>query len=111
LLGRFGRHSAFRDLVNHGVPEAWQLGPRLNEAAYPDVLVARAVTDGVGLDLVLHPGAGPVRTTLGVDRLVPGRMYAAHGAGVDTVIADPTGRATVPIDLGARTEVRLSPLG
>jgi hypothetical protein len=111
LLGRFGRHSGFRDLVNHGVPGAWRLGPRLNEAAYPDVLVARAVTDGVGLDLVLHPGAGPVRTTLGLDRLIPGRLYAVHGAGVDNVVADASGRAVVPVDLGGRTEVRLLPLG
>jgi hypothetical protein len=110
LLGRFGRHSAFRDLVLHGVPQAWQLGPRLHEAAYPDVLVARAVTDGSALDLVLQPGNGPVRTTLGVDRLVPGRMYTVHRGGVDTVVADAEGRATVSVDLGARTEVRLTPL-
>jgi hypothetical protein len=111
LLGRFGRHSGLRDLVAHGVPQAWQHGPRLSEAAYPDVLVARAVTDGAGLDLVLQPGNGPVRTTLGLDRLVPGRLYAVQGAGIDNVIADAEGRATLPVDLGARTEVHLLPLG
>jgi hypothetical protein len=110
LLGRFGRHSGFRDLVAHGVPAAWQLGPRLAEAGYPDVLVARAVSDGLALDLVLYPGNGAVRTTLGLDRLMPGRLYAVHGAGIDTVLADARGRATLTVDLGARTEVRLLPL-
>jgi hypothetical protein len=111
LLGRFGRHSGLRDLVNHGVPAAWRSGPRLAEAAYPEVLVARAVTDGAGLDLVLQPGAGPVRTTLALDRLVPGRLYAVQGAGSDTLIADAAGHATLAVDLGGRTEIRLLPLG
>ena len=43
-LGRFGRHSAVRDLLAYGPPDAWRQGPVLAEADYPDVLVARAVT-------------------------------------------------------------------
>ena len=58
-LGRFGRHSAVRDLLVFGAPEAWRQGPVLAEADYPDVLVARAVTDGSGLDLVLRPATAP----------------------------------------------------
>jgi hypothetical protein len=41
---------------------------------------------------------------------MPGRLYAVHGAGIDTVLADARGRATLTVDLGARTEVRLLPL-
>ncbi|MCD2187354.1 hypothetical protein LN037_09330 [Actinomycetospora sp. SF1] len=108
VLGRFGRAGGLRDLLGHGaVPEAWRNGPRLAEVAYPDVLVARAVTDGNALDLVLRPGDGPVRTTLAVDRLVPGRTYAALGTTADTVTADGSGRALLEVDLGARHEVRL----
>lgn len=106
-LGRFGRRSGLRDLVAHGVPDTWRTGPRLAEAAYPEVLVARAVTDGTALDLVLLPGAGPVRTTLGIDRLVPGRTYTATGTTTGGVTADATGRALVEVDLGERLEVRL----
>ncbi|GAA4853002.1 hypothetical protein GCM10023201_52850 [Actinomycetospora corticicola] len=110
VLGRFGRAHALRDLVGHGaVPEAWRTGPRLADAAYPDVLVARALTDGDGLDLVLRPGAGPVRTGLAVDRLVPGRRYAVAGAAADEVVADPAGRALLEVDLDGRREVRLHP--
>ena len=79
----------------------------LAECAYPDVLVAKAVTDGHALDLVLLPGGGPVRTTLAIERLVPGRQYAVTGARVDQVDADRDGRALVEVDLGARLEVRL----
>ena len=108
MLGRFGRASGLRDLLGHGaVPEAWRNGPRLAEVAYPDVLVARAVTDGNALDLVLRPGDGPVRTHLAVDRLVPGRTYTALGTTADTVTADGSGRALLEVDLGARHEVRL----
>ena len=48
-------------------------------AAYPDVLVTRAVTDGQALDLVLRPGNGGGRTTLGIERLQPQRDYEVTG--------------------------------
>ncbi|MCW2751853.1 MAG: ldi 1, partial [Aeromicrobium sp.] len=105
-LGRFGRRSGLRDLVAHGVPDVWRTGPMLAEAAYPEVLVAKAVTDGSALDLVLLPGAGPVRTKLAIERLVPGRAYAVSG-GVSSLTADTDGRALVEIDLGGRHEVRI----
>jgi hypothetical protein len=108
-LGRFGRKDGLRDLVAHGVPDAWRSGPALAECAYPDVLVARAATDGHALDLVLLPGAGAVRTPLAIERLVPDRTYAVSGATVDEVTADREGRATLEVDLGARLEVRLAP--
>lgn len=106
-LGRFGRHSGLRDLLAYGVPEAWRTGPVLSGAGYPEVLVAKAVTDGHALDLVLRPGAGPVRTRLAVERLVPGRTYTVMGACERTVTADAAGRADFEVDLGDRLEVRL----
>lgn len=109
VLGRFGRRSGLRDLVAHGVPSSWRTGPRLVEVAYPDVLVARAVTDGSALDLVLRPGRGPVRTVIAIDRLVPGRLYNVTGALADHVIADETGTALVHVELDGRREVRLYP--
>jgi hypothetical protein len=109
VLGRNGRRNGLRDLVAHELPTAWRAGPRLAQAAYPEVLVARAVTDGTALDLVLRPGEGPLRTTLAVDRLRPGTRYAVDGAGSGTVVADATGRALVEIDLGGRCEVRVRP--
>lgn len=109
-LARFGREDAFRGLVNDGFPQAWRNGPRLAEASYPDVIVTHAVTDGQALDLVLRPGNGAVRTTVGFDRLVPGRRYAVSGATVSTVAADAHGRASAEIQLDGRLEVRVAPL-
>ncbi|WP_183093134.1 linalool dehydratase/isomerase domain-containing protein [Nocardioides stalactiti] len=111
LLGRYGRHSALRDLVVFGAPEAWRAGPRLAEAAYPDVLVAKAVTDGRALDLVLRPGASARRTVVRVDRLVPGHTYDVHGALLPTCTAGADGTADLEIDLDGRLEVRVAPRG
>lgn len=108
-LGRFGRASGLRDLVAFGPPTAWRDGPVLDEAAYPDVLVARAVSDGAALDLVLVPGAGPVRTTLRLAQLRPGTSYDVEGAGTRRLVADGAGRAELGLDLGGRTAVRVRP--
>lgn len=110
-LGRFGRRSGLRDLVAFGPPREWRDGPVLDEAAYPDVLVARAVSDGAALDLVLVPGEGPLRTRIGLAQLRPGASYDVRGAWPETVVADGEGRAALEVDLGRRTEVRVSPRG
>ncbi|GAB3668183.1 hypothetical protein GCM10027596_38440 [Nocardioides korecus] len=110
LLARFGRASGVRDLVGHGLPRAWLDGPRLADAAYPDVLVARAVTDGRALDCVLRPGDGGRRVTLVLDRLVPDGRYRAAGSVEREVVADGEGRARLRIDLDGRTELRVEPL-
>lgn len=109
LQSRFNRANGLHDLINHGAPEAWRTGPVLEEVAYPDVLVAQAVTDGQALELVLRPGDRPCRTVLRLARLVPNRPYRVHGALEDALIASSTGTATVTVDLGDRLEVRITP--
>lgn len=108
-LARFSRHSAMRDLLTFGVPSAWKSGPILAEAIYPDVLVAKAVTDGSGLELVLRPGNGPVRTTLRLERLIPQRAYAVTGAIASEVVATEQGQAVIEVELNDRLEVRVQP--
>lgn len=109
VMAAFTRHNAFHDLAREGIPEEWKTGPRLAAAAYPDVLVARAVTDGTALDLVLRPGAGSRRTTLEVDRLRPGTTYLVEGGRDDTVQAGPDGTARLQVDLNDRTVLRIRP--
>ncbi|GAA1749433.1 hypothetical protein [Aeromicrobium alkaliterrae] len=109
LMARFGRQSGLRDLVGHGTPESWRTGPRLAEAAYPEVLVARAFTDGRALECVLRPGDGPVRTRVQVDRLRPGGRYAIVGATCSESTADVDGVLHLEVDLGGRTELRVEP--
>jgi hypothetical protein len=109
-LARFTRRDAMRDMIAFDRPDAWSTGPRLAGAPYPDVLVAKAVTDGRALDLVLRPGDGPVRASLSLDRLVPGARYVVEGAATGSVVADRRGEAVVcDVDLGDRAELRVRP--
>lgn len=103
------RCGLWHDLINKGMPEAWVLGPRLTDVAYPDVLVARAVTDGEALDLVLRPGAGPKRVSLGFERLCPGRRYRIIGADAQVFVADLLGHASVTAQLNDRIGIRVTP--
>lgn len=108
-LARFTRKDAIREMVAFDLPDSWRTGPRLAECAYPDVLVAKAVTDGHALELVLRPGAGPGRQRLHIERLRPGARYSATGAVESTVTADELGGAELQVDLADRREVRLTP--
>ncbi len=108
-MARFSRRHAWHDLTHRDRPAAWRTGPRLAEAPYPEVLVARAVTDGRDLDLELVPGAGGGRFDLVIDRLAPSGGFRLENG--DLVTADAQGRAVVTVDLPARTRVRLYPAG
>jgi hypothetical protein len=99
----------WRNLLVEGLPEAYRNGPRLSEASYPDTLVARAVSDGDDLELVLYPGNGAKIQGLGLDQLVPGRTYNTQGTIDSQVIADALGRATIAVNLTERTAVRVTP--
>ena len=70
------------------MPDEWLRGPILADADYPEVLVARAVTDGTALDLVLRPGVARGRRTLTIGRLRAGHRYRTQGAAEATVTAD-----------------------
>jgi hypothetical protein len=109
VLARFTTENAMADLMAGVVPPEWKAGPILAQVAYPDVLVARAVTDGQALDLVLRPGNGGGRTVLGVERLAPRRDYMVAGGVDETVTADDEGRALLTVDLDDRREVVLRP--
>jgi hypothetical protein len=98
-----------RHRVAHGMPTAWTIGPILDECHYPDVLVARAVSDGRDLKLVLRPGRGGTRQTLGIADLDPEHTYDVTGAVEREVTADASGGARITVDLDNRIELRLTP--
>ena len=108
VLGQFIRTGDFRRSFAQGPGAASLAGPLLEKAAYPDVLVAQAISDGSDLRLVLYPGNGDRRQTLGLARLKPGQSYTVTGAKVTTIRASSEGLANLEIMLHGRTEVALA---
>lgn len=108
-LARFNRADGWYDLITTGPPDHWLTGPILAEATYPDVLVARAVSDGNGLALVIRPGGSGGRRTLRLGRLRPDASYMVRGAVEETITADAGGGADVSVDLDDRLEVEVVP--
>ena len=104
----WSRRNTVRDMVTKGLPEAWRNGPLLAEAAYPEVIVTRAVSDGQALNLVLRAGGDPVKTTLGFARLMPGRHYRVVQTG-ETLVAGADGTASLQFGLDKRSVLDLVP--
>jgi len=104
---RWTRREDWHDLVVQGPDPDCLKGPILSECAYPDVLVARAVSDGAGLELVLYNGAAPSSQPLRIERLQPGLAYSVSGANELDFVADDAGTALLTVPLDGRTEVRI----
>ena len=107
--GELGGDRAFHDLLAYGIPPEQRQWPRLRDVPYPDVLVARAVSDGDGLELVLEPGADPGPVSLDFDQLVPGRSYSLSAPLGNGIVADDLGRGSVTIELTRRTRITVAP--
>jgi hypothetical protein len=107
FFARVGETNGFRNLIER--PRQDERRMLLDDAAYPDVLVASATETGGMLRAVLYPGAEPARRRLGFSGLRPGGRYASDGTEEGEVIADPTGAASVHVLLGGRCEIRLRP--
>ena len=99
-VGRDGLHS----LVTTASRPA---GPRLAKAAYPDVLIARAVAGARSLDLVLYPGGDAPASTIEIAGLLPGRHYLTGLKRPRFLQADGSGTATVEVPLRGRTQLSI----
>lgn len=109
VIGRVRRRGDFQAAVTQGPPASAMRGPLLGEAAYPDVLVARAFSTGEDLDLVLYNGAAAGPQTLGLERLTPNRAYAVRGAVETDFTAGPDGTASLTVTLDGRTALHIVP--
>jgi hypothetical protein len=108
--GMILRRNDWRNAVRQGPPEGALKGPVLTGVSYPEVLVARAFSDGTDLELVLYPGAAPGTQQLTIERLQPNRSYtAAMTAGQVDLIANAQGTATLEVALDDRTAVTICP--
>jgi len=94
-VARFSRDQGWQRLAE-GVAVN---GPRLQDAAYPAVLVHGAVTDGKALHLRLRSGGRHSRQELLLSGLVAGATYRVNDSAVTVASAD--GTASVSVDLGA----------
>ena len=106
---RIGRANGLSDLVNEERPAPWRDGPTIEEAAYPEVLPARAVSDGAALAAVLYPGTAGGRREIVLGGLRPGTGYRCEGCVEEHATADAEGRLRVAIELDGRRELRISP--
>jgi hypothetical protein len=110
LMGRLMRTNDARSMVREGPAASCLRGPLLTDIPYPDVLVAKAFSHGEDLELVLRPGQGSCSVALGFERLRPGVDYDVAGLeNPITIRADGNGRARLPLQLGSRVELRLTP--
>jgi hypothetical protein len=109
MRARIHRRDDFRKTIAEGPPEASLRGPILTEAKYPEVLVARAVSNGDDLDLVLYPGAKPGSQEIRIERLRPGAKYTTHNGSENAFAADHNGAASLSVELQGRTTLHILP--
>ncbi|PNP86631.1 hypothetical protein FNYG_00021 [Fusarium nygamai] len=101
-----------RDLANatlHGPSKEALSGPILEEAPFPEVLVAKAYSeDGKKLDLVVYNGKEAGVYKLGFERLIPGKQHSVSTGG--SVAANGAGKAYIDAKIDGRTQIILQPI-
>lgn len=94
-------------MITEGPPANVRQGPILDEAPFPEVLVAKAYSqDGDSLELVLYNGKEPGTFRVGFTRLRPGETYRL---GDRSVMAGKDGTASVDVAVSGRTMLLLTP--
>lgn len=111
LMARMLRNQDLANASLRGPTENALSGPILQEASFPEVLVAKAYSaDGVNLDLVLYNGKGAGEFDLQIARLQPGATYTVETEEtVEELVASSTGTATARVALNGRTPVTVRP--
>lgn len=107
-MGRILRRGYWRNTITQMPSENVLKGPLLNQATYPDVLVAKAISsDGKSLELVLYPGnekAAANLNTIGLSRLQPNKKYLLDiNKERTSFLSDNLGEAALEIKLNGRT--------
>src|SRR5690606_19539422 len=98
-MARLMRTGDFRRSFVEGPSEATLAGPYLTGVSYPDVLVARAYSNGENLELVLRPGGTSVEQRVTVKGLKPARRYQVTGCREPSVVAEADGVARLVVNL------------
>lgn len=110
LMARLLRHEDLANASLHGPDPNTLKGPLLNEAPFPEVLVAKAYSsDGVSLDCVLYNGKEAGDFQLQFSRLEPGVTYAVTDSSTEEFVAGDDGTLEVSVHIEGRTEVTIRP--
>ena len=109
MRARIHRRDDFRRTIAEGPPSASLCGPLLTDAKYPDVLVARAFSNGDDLDLVLYPGSQNARQDIRLERLRPGTNYVMRNGSEHAFSADNNGAVSLSVELHGRTPIHIVP--
>lgn len=103
-----GMTGGWRESITTRPPAEAVDGPVLDDARYPDVLVAHAFSDGEDLQLVLYPGDGAGQRDISLAQLRPDSSYRVIQTG-ESFVADGAGRARLSIRLDGRTQLHIVP--
>jgi hypothetical protein len=109
-MSRWCRMNDWTDTFLKGPSENALSGPLLSFAEYPKVLVAKAISHGKDLGLVLYPETEELRTELELSRLEPGKTYYVQETG-SRFSADFAGKARIVCTLKGRTPFTVIPAG
>jgi hypothetical protein len=107
IAARATRKNGWRDLV---VRPRTDGGPRLARASYPDVLIARAESEGHKLHLVLYPGRSDGAQMIGLSGLMPEQRYLTGHESEPVLTVDHAGHATLRVVLRSRTALTIEPV-
>ncbi len=108
LLARLGRKDGLRTMVARATTEP-PVGPNLVDAPYPNVLIARATSNGAVLDLVLHPGSTATSAPVTIAGLRPNHPYRT-GLGDAPFLSNEAGQAQLSVSLHGRTVLSVAPV-
>jgi hypothetical protein len=107
MIARTGKTGGFRD-ASDSAPNS--NGPRLAKAAYPDVLIARAVAQGRSLELVLYSGSDETLPLIELSGLLPERHYHTGHPDQPFLRTNSSGRALLKVALRGRTALTIKPV-
>ena len=105
-IARFMQQGDWQDMALRGPAETAFTGPLLTGCAFPQVLVAKCMSHGDDLDMVLYNGEDSGEQELTVEQLAPGCEYLEEHSGM-RLRADDSGRLVFRLMLDGRTPVHL----
>lgn len=99
----------FARTFSEGTSPRTLAGPMIETMAYPEILVARAWSNGADLGATFYPGTVSGVHDIPLSKLEPGRRYLLSGAIEPELVAANDGNGSCRIAVEGRTEFRLEP--